>query len=112
MSLHLSLPSELHLTDDVRAQAVLRCVQEITTNTLKHSDAQNLWIELRLEQGAIAIEARDDGRRVTAGSPGTGITSMRRRLEELGGGVMLAAASGNGFHLRAWVPVAAPAELQ
>jgi signal transduction histidine kinase len=107
--LHLSLPGELHLTDGVRAHAVLRCVQEITTNTLKHSDARNLWITLHIEQGAIAIEARDDGHLVAPGPSGTGISSMRQRFEELGGGVMLDAASCEGFHLRAWVPVAGPA---
>jgi len=107
--LHLSLPGELHLTDGTRAQAVLRCVQEITTNTLKHSDAQNLWIALRIEEGAIAIEAHDDGRGVTASPSGTGISSMRKRFEELGGGVSLDAASRSGFRLRAWVPVTGPA---
>jgi signal transduction histidine kinase len=112
IALHLSLPGELHLTDGNRAQAVLRCVQEITTNTLKHSDAQNLWITLRLEQGAIAIEARDDGHLTAAGPSGTGIRSMRQRLEELGGGVMLDTESPRGFRLRAWVPVAGPAEVQ
>jgi len=112
LALHLSLPGELHITDADRAQAVLRCVQEITTNTLKHSDAQNLWITLCIEQQSIAIDARDDGRVQHAGSSGTGIASMRQRLEELGGGVAIDPASRNGFRLRAWVPVAKHAEAQ
>lgn len=110
VALHLSLPVELHITDADRAQAVLRCIQEITTNTLKHSDAQNLWITLLVEQGSIAIDARDDGRALAASPSGTGLASMRTRLEELGGGVRVDAAGGEGFRLRAWVPLAGHAE--
>jgi len=111
VALHLALPDELQITDASRAQAVLRCVQEITTNTLKHSDAQNLWINVHVEQGAIAIEAHDDGRAASSGSSGTGISSMRQRLESLGGGLTLDAAE-SGFSLRAWVPLSGPAEAR
>jgi len=54
--LHLSLPDQLGMTDAARANSVLRCVQEITTNTLKHSDAANLWIVLRIDGDAIKLK--------------------------------------------------------
>jgi signal transduction histidine kinase len=102
--LNLSVPEELRLTDPARANAVLRCVQEITTNTLKHSDARNLWITLRLERGGIEISARDDGQIVAQRESGFGLTAMRQRFEELGGGISLDPSLDKGFALRAWLP--------
>lgn len=104
VQLHLSVPEELRLTDPARANAVLRCVQEITTNTLKHSDARNLWIALRLERGGIAIAARDDGQFVAQRESGFGLNGMRQRFEELGGGISVDPANDKGFALRAWLP--------
>ncbi|MGA8408439.1 MAG: histidine kinase [Candidatus Acidiferrales bacterium] len=108
--LHLSVPEELRLTDPARANAVLRCVQEITTNTLKHSDALNLWITLRLERGGIEIAARDDGPIVARRESGFGLTAMRQRFEELGGGISVDPAMGKRFALRAWLPAHDQAE--
>jgi signal transduction histidine kinase len=105
IALHIQAPENLAITDALRAHAVLRCIQEITTNTLKHSDANNLWIQIYMQNGAIEIEADDDGAQVCKASPGIGIAAMRGRLEELGGGLAINTREGSGFHLRAWFPV-------
>lgn len=102
--LNLSIPEELRITDVARANAVLRCVQEITTNTLKHSDAANLWITLRLNQGGIEIEARDDGQSARVAASGFGLMTMKRRFEELGGVVSFETGTGHGFMVHAWLP--------
>jgi len=102
--LHLSIAEELRITDAARANSVLRCVQEITTNALKHSDAANLWIVLRLNDGGIEIEARDDGRGTQGAEPGFGLTAMRERFEELGGVVTFETGIEQGFLVRAWLP--------
>lgn len=112
IKLHLSMPSQLHITDAARAHAVLRCVQEVTTNALKHSDACNLWIALRVEEGAIEIDVHDDGQSAAKAHSGTGILSMRRRLEELGGGLTVSSDRQAGFGLRAWLPAKSPVELR
>ena len=39
--IHLEIDSRFALADGIRAHAVLRCVQEIITNTVKHSGADN-----------------------------------------------------------------------
>jgi len=102
--LHLSIAEALRITDAARANSVLRCVQEITTNTLKHSDAANLWIVLRLNDGGIEIEARDDGHGTQRAEPGFGLTAMRERFAELGGVVSFETLSEQGFLVRAWLP--------
>jgi signal transduction histidine kinase len=108
IKLHLSMPAQLQVTDATRAHAVLRCVQEVTTNTLKHSDASNLWVSLRVEQGAIEIEVHDDGRIAANAGSGMGISSMRRRMEELGGGLTITPNPQTGFGVRAWLPAKSP----
>lgn len=91
--------------DDDRALAVVRCVQEIVTNTLRHADAQQLWITVRATRDGVHVEARDDGRGVAVLRPGNGLTGMRERLAALGGEVRLDTADGRGFRVAAWVPV-------
>lgn len=104
LRLHLSIAEALRITDTQRANSVLRCVQEITTNTLKHSNAGNLWIVIRLTGGGIEIEARDDGRGRRRVDPGFGLTAMRQRFEELGGIVSFETGNEQGFLVRAWLP--------
>jgi signal transduction histidine kinase len=36
---------------------------------------------------------------------GNGLTGMRERFEDAGGGLEIASAQGQGFRLRAWLPV-------
>jgi len=109
--LHVELPDNLMMTDSARAHATLRCVQEMTTNTLKHSDAENLWIRIYARKGAIEIEAHDDGSRARQSRPGIGIAGMRDRLEQLGGGLAIDTGQQNGFHLKAWFPLTDSVEL-
>jgi len=103
--LHIQASENLAIADALRAHAVLRCIQEITTNTLKHSNANNLWVRIYTQNGAIEIEANDDGAQVSKVTPGIGIVAMRGRLEELGGGLTVNASEEPGFHLRAWLPL-------
>jgi signal transduction histidine kinase len=102
--LTLSIPDELRITDPERANAVLRCVQEVATNTLKHSDARNLWVTLRLDRGGLEIEAHDDGGGSKRTEAGFGLTAMRQRFEELGGKVSIERGTGYGFAVHAWLP--------
>ena len=106
LAIHLDLPDTLSVDDRSRAEALLRCVQEIVTNTVRHAQARNLWIEIRLEPGGIAVEARDDGRGAPAYRPGQGLTGMGERLQELGGSLVVASHPGRGFEVRALLPLA------
>ncbi len=63
--IHLDVPEELGIYDPVRAETILRCVQEIITNAVRHSGAENLWIELVKTADGVEVRARDDGRGVS-----------------------------------------------
>ena len=105
IAVHIEIPDDVQITDGARSHAILRCVQELTTNTLKHSDAGNLWIRIYLDKGAIEVEAHDDGSTSQDAKPGIGILAMRQRLEQLGGGLAIDAARPAGFRVKAWLPL-------
>jgi signal transduction histidine kinase len=103
--IHMDLPSELALTDPLRAQVLLRCAQEIITNSVRHAQASNLWISLMLDEQGLVLTARDDGRGVDEVAAGNGLNGMRERLHQLGGGLKVETSPGAGFMLRAWMPL-------
>jgi len=103
--IHLNLPSELALTDPLRAQVLLRCAQEMITNSVRHARADNLWISLQQDEAGLALTARDDGRGVDEVEVGNGLSGMTERLRQLGGELKFETRAGAGFTLRAWVPL-------
>jgi signal transduction histidine kinase len=102
---HVSAPETLALRDPRPALQVLRCAQEIVTNAARHADAQNVWIELAQRDGALELNARDDGRGSPELRPGNGLRGMRERLESAGGSLSVATAEGRGFAVRATLPL-------
>ncbi len=105
--IHLDLPSDMVMVDPQRAHLLLRCVQEIMTNSVRHARARNLWIRLSVAQGGVAMSARDDGRGVSKVQVGNGLRGMNERLTELGGKLEVESQKGAGFTLHAWIPMEA-----
>jgi signal transduction histidine kinase len=86
---------------------VLRCAQEIITNTVRHAGATQLSIKLSEDAGGIRLEARDNGRGAKAAAPGNGLRGMRERLSACGGRVDIITAPGEGFALDVRLPLEA-----
>ena len=103
--IHLDLPLELAMTDPRRAQVLLRCAQEMITNSVRHARAKNLWIGLVEDVNGVALTARDDGRGVNNVEAGNGLSGMAERLRQLGGELKIESSQGAGFSLHAWIPV-------
>lgn len=91
--------------DDRHAATLVRAVQEIATNTIRHARAENLWISLVEADGVLCLDARDDG--VGAPQPvlGNGLNGLTERTAALGGTVELDGAAG--FRVRVRLPLAA-----
>jgi len=106
---HLDIPDILVVEDAVRAEALLRAVQEVLTNTARHARAQNLWIRLEASAEGIALHTRDDGRGTITVRPGNGLRGMKERFEENGGRVEMRSSAGGGFELHAFMPLPQPA---
>ncbi|GAP65729.1 signal transduction histidine kinase [Mizugakiibacter sediminis] len=106
LAVRLELPPRFSVEDPRRAQVVLRCVQEIVTNAVRHAGARNLTLRFeRTAEGELKLEARDDGRGAAEVRPGNGLTGMRERLAEFGGRLAIDTARERGFALDAWLPL-------
>ena len=109
VAVHLELPASLEIPDPDRAQALLRCVQEIITNAARHAHARNLWIRIDARTDGITLHARDDGHGAPQVSLGHGLTGMRERFAALAGSVEFESRPDSGFEVRGFMPTAQPA---
>jgi signal transduction histidine kinase len=105
--IHLDFPSDTVMIDPEQAHLLLRCVQEIVTNSVRHARARNLWIRLSMAQDGVALSARDDGKGVNLVQAGNGLRGMRERLSHFGGKLEVESQVGAGFALHAWIPTEA-----
>jgi signal transduction histidine kinase len=105
--IHLDVPEDLGIYDPVRAETILRCIQEIITNAVRHSGSQNLWIALVKTPDGVEVRARDDGRGVKQLRSGNGLIGMRERVEQVGGHLEMESTPNTGFRLRLRIPTAA-----
>jgi signal transduction histidine kinase len=101
---HVDVPDALTLEQADKAQAVIRCVQEIVTNAARYSSATNLWITVRRTPDGLTLEARDDGRGVARIVAGNGLKGMRERFEQHAGRIEFVSAEGRGFEVHAFMP--------
>jgi signal transduction histidine kinase len=104
VKIHLQMPERLDLDDSAQAHALLRCVQEIITNTTRHASAQNLWITIVQRPDGIDLHARDDGRGSSDVRWGNGLRGMRERFEEYAGRIEFESIAGHGFEVRGFMP--------
>ncbi|MGI5268054.1 sensor histidine kinase [Nonomuraea sp. CA-218870] len=102
------LDVRLRIDDDVRPAeevtlALIRAVQEILTNTIRHAGASSLRISIEnTADHGVRLTSADDGR----GSPelrlGNGLRGLRERIDAIGGDVRL--DGSDGFRVTATVP--------
>ncbi|HQW64604.1 MAG TPA: sensor histidine kinase [Pseudomonadota bacterium] len=102
---HIEMAPDFNVDDPRRAQVLLRCAQEVITNTIRHARARNLWLSFEAAgDGTLRVRARDDGQGAEAVAPGNGLSGMRERLAQFGGGLAIDTGRGRGFSLEAWMP--------
>ena len=105
LHVQLDLPERLQIEDPERAQVLLRCAQEIITNTVRHAGASQLSLRMTEYDSGIRLEARDNGRGCIQAMPGNGLRGMRERLVACGGQVDIITAPGQGFALDVRIPL-------
>jgi signal transduction histidine kinase len=102
---HLEVAPDVRMVQDAeRAEALIRCAQEMMTNAARHSGAENLWIALRRRASRVELWARDDGRGAERIELGVGLSGLQQRFSRLGGGLTLESTRERGFEVRAWLP--------
>jgi len=88
-------------------QALFRIVQEALANVARHSQAENVEIDLRFDLDHLILTLSDDGQGfVPKSSPnGFGLRSMNQRAESLGGTFTIDAVPGRGTTLTCRIPI-------
>ena len=87
------LKVRLHFDDDLNinevntADTIIKCVQECLTNTLKHSTADVLVLEVNKAERGIAVNISDNGKLIRHFNMGNGLKGMAERLSLIGGHV-------------------------
>jgi signal transduction histidine kinase len=82
----------------------LRIVQQCLHNTAGHARASRVSVKVRLPSPELLIlEVADDGVGIAEGEvlrgPGMGLASIRERVRQLGGSVVITTGRHQGLHL-------------
>ncbi len=113
-SIAMSLPRpqlEIQLNDDAKpdnarqAETIIRAVQEALTNSARHTDAKNLYVELRRSNNQLRLTMQDNGNLSRPIELGNGLKGMRERFEMLSGECVIESAEQGGLRIRAWIPL-------
>lgn len=91
---------------------LLRIAQSALANVRRHADARTVRVGLDAADGEVHLTIADDGvgfdpDQVPRDAPATsyGLVAMRDRLEEIGGGLEVRSAPGDGCTIAAGVPL-------
>lgn len=79
------IPEEFLVEDPKLAQTILRCAQELITNTMKHAQASHLKVKLERNEKSIALTIQDNGIGLGKSKMGNGMTGMAERVKLLNG---------------------------
>jgi signal transduction histidine kinase len=97
------------------AQNILRIAQEAVTNSVKHSRAEKVWVELESQTSALRLRVKDDGSgfelpKVFHMAGGHfGILGMGERAQRFGGQFKILSHPGAGTEVEVTVPLEATA---
>jgi len=99
-----SLSDEIFETDSNKKLQILRILQELTTNIVKHSEASGAQLQAYERNGQLIIRLEDNG----VGMPdkiveGVGIQSVRYRMQMLNGSITFENQNGLNWLLK--IPV-------
>jgi signal transduction histidine kinase len=91
------------------ATAVFRIFQEVLTNVLRHSSAQNIFVKLKQVDHKLQFEVIDDGRGITdaetKNTTSLGLLGMKERALLVGGSVSIGGMPGKGTTVVVTIPL-------
>ncbi|MEV7800923.1 sensor histidine kinase [Microbacterium foliorum] len=102
-----------HLPDQIQ-EALLRVAQGALANVAAHASARTAAVTVGLWQDAVTLDIFDDGvgfipdatrSASPGGHTGYGLTSLRARVDAVGGTLSVESAPGNGTVLSAHIPL-------
>jgi signal transduction histidine kinase len=96
----LQVEGEPQLTD-LEAQRLFRVIQEALNNVVKHARTDRASVALESRDGHVLARIEDDGQgftpaTVSSGGHGIGLSTMRERVEMMGGTLVIDSSPGAG----------------
>ena len=85
LKVNKEIPDPFLVEDPKLAQTILRCAQELITNTMKHAQASRIFVSLERTQDHIRLVVRDNGVGLGKSVAGNGMTGMSERVKLLDG---------------------------
>ena len=106
---HLDLPEDGPVLPDAHRIAFFRIAQESLTNVFRHSEAETVWVTLKVEDGAVLLQVEDDGKGIPLAKVGglrsLGLLGMEERALGIGGALSVEPRKGGGTVVRITAPV-------
>ncbi|MGI6358454.1 MAG: sensor histidine kinase [Bacillota bacterium] len=90
----------------IQQDVLLRAIKECATNSLKHGQSTEADLLLQEYRGGVHLTFRDNGRGADARALGMGfgLSSMRQRVESIGGQLAVESEPGEGFAVQISIP--------
>lgn len=86
----------VRLQDGYGRHLLLFC-KEALTNVFKHSNAQNVWVELTLTNSEVVVSIEDDGIGIRQSNLiGNGLKNFKKRADRIGGNFLIQQRTPNG----------------
>lgn len=98
---------------DATTLAFFRVVQEAVTNSVRHGEAKNIWVDVREADGGLELCVQDDGHGFDMHESGTsglrleghrGLSNMEERMALVGGRLKIISYPGEGTCIRGLIP--------
>lgn len=89
LKINTDIQANLDLEDLDLAKALLSCIQEALTNSLRHANANEFWISIYQTKNHIQLELYDNGQIRQTYCKGNGLKGMQERVELLKGAFSL-----------------------
>ncbi|MDR3254249.1 MAG: sensor histidine kinase [Synergistaceae bacterium] len=93
--------------------AFFRVVQEAVTNSVRHGEAKNIWVDVKKDEKGFELCVQDDGHGFDMHENGTaalrveghrGLSNMEERMELVGGQLKIISYPGEGTCIRGFIP--------
>lgn len=88
------------------AMNLFRVIQELLNNAIKHSYAQNIYVQFNRQQHQFVLSIEDDGRGFEEkGQKGTGFVHLHERINSMNGKIDIQSIPGKGTTVMIYVPL-------
>ena len=111
IQIHLDVIGEKKPISTVLSLTLVRIIQEACNNSIKHSEAENVYITFSYEDETIFLSIRDDGKGFDVkkvennGNRGFGVSIMKERAVLLSGDLKITSVKNKGTNIVLTVPI-------